>query len=450
MSSTRAWVWLLVGAIGCSGGDGDGGDAGAADAGAAPDAAAVDSGFADASTPDSGADDGNDGFDQAVDSGKNTSLGVPGAIEWPGDRDYFRFEGEAGEFVAIFTNSSPGLSGRQVDPVIRLYDAQQTQVAENDDALPRFDVDSEIIYRLPNTGTYYVEVLEWSDWAEEAPIGDPELRYRLLVRTVNDVNPGVTVEIEAGNDAASAIPLDVPQTAGLAVGGFDDASDVDVYALTVTRPGRFGFLLAMPPGVEGYGSTSPLGEVWVTTSSGTEVVARKTLSAEVLDVSPALPPGDYQLWLAHPGTPGANDFYVFKFFLLEEADEEIEPNDTRELAYPLTLISREQQMDRAAFVLAHLGEGDTDYFQLTVASNEAVTVFCTAETDGSGVRGLTVDLLDDGGNPITSVMETSTEFAAIDRQSVDTPTVYVRLTKTGQAMDVTSQFVRCGFAATIE
>lgn len=453
MGTARRAAWLLVGLLAaCSGSDetdaGPGeADAGRGDTGEAPDSGAD---LADAGAPDTGADDGNDGFEEAVDAHKNTDIGVPGAISWPGDRDYYAFEGEAGEFVSVFTTSTPGLSGLQVDTVIRLYDASMNQLAENDDSVPRVDVNSEIIHRLPAAGRYFVEVLEWSDWAGDTPEGDPELRYRLQIRTVNDRNPGVTVETEAGNDAASAIDAELVQRVGLVCGGFEDTADVDVYAISQPSLGRYLFLQTMPAGPDGYGSTTPVGAAWLTDSTGADTIARLDLSGDQASFSPATPPGDYLLWVSHPGEAGANDFYVAKAFLLEDNDPETEPNDSRLLAEHRPLISRQAQMDRADFVLARLPEGDVDYFAIDPASSESITVVCGSQTAGSGVRGLTVELQDARGALLASATETETELAVIEGLTTTSTTVFVRLSKAGQAPDLSGDFVRCGISAAIE
>lgn len=445
-------------ACACSGTDepADGGaDAGVVDVGTSPeDSGAVDTGptdtgsvTQDAGAPDAGFDDNNDDLDEAFDARKNTDAGVRAVLAIPGDRDYYFFDGTEGEFVLVYTDSRALADGTRVDTVIRLYDEAKNQVAENDDAVPRIDVDSEIIYRLPATGRYFVEVLEWSDWAGETPEGGVGYTYSLLVRTVNANNPGITLETEAGNDAASAITAALNQGAGLICGGFSDASDVDVYRFTQAGAARLAFQI-MPAGTDGHGATTPVGNVWLTDPSGANVIARLDVSGDTTSFSPAVPPGEYLLWLQHPGgAAGSNDFYAFKTLSLVENDPEVEPNDRRAIADARTLEPRETQMDRAAFVLARLPDGDVDYFSVVPAANETITVACGSRTAGSGVQGLTVQLQDAQGAEIASATEPADALALITDATVTSSVVFIKLSKTGQDADLSADFVRCGIVA---
>ena len=79
------------------------------------------------------------------------------------------------ESVFIMGEDIAGAPGRDdpemIDTVITLYDGSMNQIAENDDAIPRFNTDSELVIHVPAAGTYYVEVQEFSDWAGEDPEG---------------------------------------------------------------------------------------------------------------------------------------------------------------------------------------------------------------------------------------------------------------------------------------
>lgn len=441
----------------CSGGEdpADGGlDAGVNDTGAiAGDSGSTDTGPADTGTPpmdagmpDSGFDDNNDSIEEAFDARKNTDNGFRGALANPGDRDFYYFEGAEGEFVRVYTISTASADGSRVDTVLRIRDADENQLAENDDAVPRISVDSELIYRLPAAGRYYVEVLEWSDWAGETPTGAPNFTYTLQVRTVNDRNPGITIETEAGNDAASAIPIALNNGGGLVCGTFSDAADVDVYAFTQPSDGRM-YIEMMPAGTNGHGG-SAAGSVWMTDATTDAVVARLDLSGETTNFSPAAPPGDYLLWVQHPGTAASsNDFYAYKPLTLTDNDPEVEPNDQRATADARVLEVRDAQMDRANFVLATLPGSDVDYFSVTPAANETISVVCGSATAGSGVQGLTVELQDSSGAVLATATEPADDLARIMDTTVTSSVVYIRLSKTGQDPVVTSTFVRCGIFA---
>ncbi len=102
-----------------------------------------------------------------------------GRIEKPGDRDFFSFEGRAGdEIVAeVFARrlNSP------LDSILQVTDAQGKQVAVNDDnedkaaGLTTHHADSRIALKLPADGVYYIQL---SDTQHQ---GGPEFSYRLHV-----------------------------------------------------------------------------------------------------------------------------------------------------------------------------------------------------------------------------------------------------------------------------
>ncbi|MCA9554167.1 MAG: PPC domain-containing protein [Myxococcales bacterium] len=422
------------------------------DAGFPDTGVAVDAGFADAGFPDTGIieGDGNDSFDQAMDIGLDVRAGHRDVLATAGDRDYYSFEGTAGTFVRVYTTSYLTNSGDRIDTVIRLFDAERNQVAENDDSLPRVNVNSEIIYRLPADGRYYIEVLEWSDWAGETPKGDPMFTYTVFALTVDGASAGTTVETEAGNDAASAIAAEFSGTAGLICGSFADANDVDVFRIQVGPDGVGGHLQfeIMPGGTDGYGSTNTVGQAWLTDATGVNLIARVTLDAEGGTFGPATDPGEFLLFVKHPaGAAGANDFYVIKFFVAGENDPEVEPNDTFETAEPRALVTRAEQMDRANFVLAHLPDGDEDNFRITPTLSETVTVVCGSRAMGSGIEGLTVTLLDGAGVEVVSATETDTALATIEDEVATSTVMVVRLSKTGQSAELSADFVRCGLFA---
>lgn len=449
----------LTALFGCSGSD-------EPDAGTNPDATttprdggvdtpdsgvAVDAGIGmdAATTPDAGPNDDNESFDEALDAMKNADRGVTGKIGWGGDRDYFSFAGTAGEFILVTTDSQPRFDGNQVDTVIRLYDSGQAQLAQNDDAVPRVDVNSELIYRIPADGTYYVEVLEFSDWNGDEPEGRDDFIYALRVQTLEDTNPRVTVATETGNDAASATALGIDETFGLLCGDYADASDVDVFTVGHDRAdGSLAFDM-MPPGTDGHGSTTPVGTVWITDATGMDVIARRDFGTEDVDFSPSIPAGDYLLWLQHPGgTAGANDFYAVKTFVQTENDPEVEPNNDLATAEVRPLAARTDG-SRASFVLSHLPDGDVDYFAVVPADGEMLTVVCGSAVNGSGVQGLRVRLLDAQGQVVAEATEPADDLARIEDQTV-TSTAYVALDKTGQDPAVSGDFVRCGIIAATE
>jgi hypothetical protein len=416
---------------------------------------------ADSSPPDTAApdttppmSDGNDDFTEAEALTLNDGMGVMERIQAPGDRDYFTVDLTAGDWVVITTTANPDDDIAMVDTVIQLFDgpSEADLVAENDDSVPRVNTDSELIYHVPVDGTYYVRVLEFTDWMMETPLeGEAGFTYTLAAGTVDPDAAVVTIDGETGNDAASAQVLNTDMDYGIVLGTFADGDDVDVFSFSVTD--RVGFEM-MPSGTTGYGSTSPIGNIWISDMAGTEIIGRlDNASGAYEELSPALPAGDYLLHVEHGGSAvGENDFFVLKAFtgLTENPPETMEAdNGTLAGAEALTQELDMEAMLNRAFVLAQLGEDDVDYYSFAVADGEVISVGCGSRSSGSGVMGLRAEIRDDSDAVIGMALEAPPDGLFIDGSMTSPPgagTYYLRLTKTGQDAEVASTYVRCGVA----
>lgn len=406
----------------------------------------------DAGPPDSGpTGDGNDSFATATDIAIDAT--ESGVINPPGDLDYYTFEGTEGQWIAIETQANPDDDPDMVDTVVTLFDSTMTQIAENDDSIPRVSTDTQIITRLPATGTYYILVQEFSTWAGEPDEAMPTFRYDVSITALSTGMPTfLTVDAEAGDDAASAQAL-TPAASGfaMAVGSLRDAADVDVFSFTIPAGEPRGVTVQLlPGGPDGMGSTATPSTIWVTDEAGTTIIARID-STQLDEISPSLSEGNYLLFVEHGGTAGANDFYVLKSFR-GTGDNPPEANEVTNNAIatpdPVAFAPNPDIADlRSGFVLAHLGDGDVDHFAITVMGTEQVTISCGSLTLGSGVQGLEVVLLDALPGTMMRAMdtETATEGALIENATVPAGDYVVRLTKTGQDAEVTGDWVRCGF-----
>ena len=382
------------------------------------------------------------------------------AIEAAEDVDFFRFEGTAGQWVSINTTANPDDDPELVDTVITLYDASRTQIAENDDRIPRGDPDSEIVIQLPDTGTYYIEVQEFSTWMPAdppAPEGRSSFTYELAV-TALTTGGALFIDAEPGDDAATATAVTFGGTGSnlaFLFGGFDSATDVDVFRFTV--PAASGGLLSvdiMPHGPDGYGSTRAAGNLRVTDMAGTDVLARvEPRGMMQLDLSPTLVPGnEYLLWVdAGGGTAGSNDHYVLKAFVGQgnppENETVVGANDATAMATALT--TEDDMGILRAFVLGTLPSGDTaDVYSVDVPAGRQINVFCGSQSVGSGLRGLSVAVLGSDGTTVLG-MGTETATAGVAIQDV-TPAAagmhYVRVRPGTTEPTVRGDFYRCGIA----
>ena len=409
----------------------------------------------DAPAPPMGGD-GNDSFAEAVEIAVNSADGAGGAIGAPGDHDFYSFEAMGGDWMIIDTDANPDDDTTKVDTVIRLFDSSMTLIAENDDSVPRINTDSEIITRIPNTGTYYVEVLEFSDWRDDdmvEPEGDPSYSYTITASTVNLSAAGVTNDGETGDDDASAQAFGVMSgRLNLLLGTLEDGTDVDVFSFTIPAGMTLNNLSAeiMPEGTSGYGSTSAAGNIEISAVGSTDVLARINQSMGQGALSPSLGAGDYLMRVSHAGGRiGTNDFYVFKVTLGTENTPEAAEMANDMLAGAEALESETRPSGtRSAFLLANLiSDTDVDHFSLTPMAGEQLTAVCGSQSSGSGVRGLTMSIHDATGTMLTSGTESATSSALVRNFAVPagSTSLIVRLSKTSQDAEVTSDFVRCGF-----
>jgi hypothetical protein len=428
---------------GCGDDDGGGDDGGLGDGGA--DAGPVDAGARDAGPPDAGGD-GNDDFDGAT-SFTVDATPFAGVLEPAGDVDFYAFEGTEGDWLEIAVDADPLGEDAAFDSLLTLYDASRMQIARNDDTVPGVPPHSEILFHVPATGTYYVRVEDLDD----PPIAD--LRpYELTIATLNTGKTFITEDREAGDDAASAVGVGFTSSgANLTVGTFRDTSDVDVYSVTLTTNARLTVYL-MPWGADGHGSTTSAGNLWVTDMVGTEIIGR--IDNRVPDwfvLNAPLPRGSYLLWVEHPGTVGGdNDFYAMKVFRSRTDNTPEAMEGTNDTLAGAEMLSQSTDPVRAAFILADLPDGDVDYFSFEVLDGEVVTAACGANTSGSGVRDLSMEIRDASDTMLVSATEAPPSNAFIsDAMITAAGTYYLRLAKGSQDPEVTGTWVRCAVRASI-
>ncbi|HEY3358989.1 MAG TPA: PPC domain-containing protein [Polyangia bacterium] len=426
----------------------------------------------DASQADAKPDGGQkpDSFANAAAITLNDTNGKSGSISPAGTVNYYKFEGTAGTWMFLYTDANPNDDPTMVDTVIQLFDSSQTMIAENDDAVPRVNTDSEIMIKLPSTGTYYVTVQEFSTWAGDPPKGGPTFIYKLFA-IQPDAVPGVVEETEPNDTVGAATPMTYLSSAtatakgAFILGSFASGTDVDIYKFTVPAipDGGVGTMWnvsfdIMPAGVNGYGATNPVGEAYITDATGATTIAKidNSITKAPFELQPPLAAGDYLLYVKHPAAAaGANDFYVIKHNMFAQ-DNPVEAegtatgvNDTLATAQALTLAATGTGSN-AAFILASLPAGDAaDYFKINVANaTDVISLVCGAARNGSGMTGLNVSVHKADDTVVTggTATEVLTDDLRINNLAVGAAgDYYIKLTPGTQAAGVTSSFVRCGF-----
>jgi len=86
-----------------------------------------------------------------------------GDLETAGDRDWFRVQLAAGTTYLLSLQGLHGGGGTLEDPFLRLHDASGALLAQNDDIVDGVNRDSQLSYKAPASGTYYVEAGAFND-----------------------------------------------------------------------------------------------------------------------------------------------------------------------------------------------------------------------------------------------------------------------------------------------
>jgi hypothetical protein len=426
--------------------------------------------------------DGNDSFGEAV----TLTLGMATAITQldpvATDEDFYKFTGQEGDVIFAIADAKPStdeFDDTYVDVVLTMYDQNMNKVAENDDPyLSRDSNDSELWTMLPSSGTFYIRVTECNAWESggAANCSDAAMithkDYRFTAFLLDDAEDGNVGDTEGGDDKATNPNIIeesdyVPNTTGVyfatvQFGTFNDNSDVDVYRVILPADINHdsvlygAFFINGPEGIEnGTGSSANIGLAWIENDAG-ERIAEIDHSAgmEVVsrDIRAPMVAGDtYWLYVQHPGgAAGSRDFYLFNHNGTDsnelEANEVL--NNTASTADPLTTMANGEL--QSTFVGGDLLDGDTDHFIVQKPSGftGTLSVACGAWRQGSGVRGFSVDVLDETGLTTisSSPPEDETEDLLLDEVDVDgEDAVIVKFTANPLgSTTVTSRFYQCG------
>ncbi|HJS28287.1 MAG TPA: PPC domain-containing protein, partial [Anaerolineales bacterium] len=135
-----------------------------------------------------------------------------------GDLDYYSFEGDEGDRVYVDINAE--VDGSALDSYLYLLAADGTSVlASNDDEVLFTRHDSQIGFRLPETGSYFIKVRAW----DHPGAGSPGHSYRLRVGTDNG-DPDLSLN---GPTSYSYLPSGPIELAATASDGQTEVSHVE-------------------------------------------------------------------------------------------------------------------------------------------------------------------------------------------------------------------------------
>lgn len=452
------FVALALLGAGC-GGSGDTGSGGSGGSGGNPSSTSSTTSTTTTTTTTSSTggpmSDGNDNFDQAVDldpTGSQDSLQDPKT-----DNDFFKFEGTAGDIYVITASSHPQgteMDAGYIDTFIELYDSNKALLATNDDRYPRNSTDSEIVTILPTTGTYYLKIQEWCISPQLSAMSCDDAYFDELINLdyvigATKLDPtmaagGTAVETEPNESSAAAsdvTPAFAP-VSGMAgsyyltitSGKLPGPTDQDWYKLTipsdlvVDAAARAKLGIIMPWGsTAGNGSNVKFGKVDIFAGDGTTVVASFDMSAEPNDLfdradiqTPVVIGDDYFVKVTRGSTnedDGAGDFYFVYSTMGAGNPLESEPNDTNATAEVLDLATGTVG---SYFVEGDLSGNDVDIYKIATQGQETISIACSAQRTGSGIRGFKATVFQaDGTTAIPMGSQTETPSANLFVDHVD-------------------------------
>jgi len=361
------------------------------------------------------------------------------------DEDFFTFEGTAGQIIILFGDAKPDedpFADGYPDLVFTLFNADGTQIAENDDPIPRNTQDSTLYTVLPEDGQYCVRVMDFCRWSDlkgqpcptEQVIEEPGFRV-----TVGELDPEadtVVLHDEATEPTPMEYGKDEASTIGayfttVVAGEYTDADDVDTFTFTIPTDlpcnaqgekcidlaamgdeRTSAYVEIFPTGDVGNGSTVPTGKVWITDAAANkigEVDGSKVDPTFGLTLNPPVTHGQpYTLHVQAPAGSmvGTNPFYFLIHYgggsnpLEQETLAAMATNDTVATAEPMGA-SPTTGGGTGYFIAGTLfNDGDVDFYTFDNAALQASDVVfatCSGQRSGSAIRGLKVTVLDDAG-----------------------------------------------------
>jgi hypothetical protein len=467
--------WVLLVGVGCGGGSAK--DAGTTDAGGT-----LDSGSPDAGPGDAGVRDGGS-FDTAIpiSIGGAATLGV---LVNDATKDYYVVTLNQGDRVVFLTQTeaTSNNNGSVIDTVVTLWSSSRVQVAQDDDAWPRFSTDSTLYFQAASSGIYYVTVEDCHSAFNGTGCSSTtitDFRYKLETFAVSSGNfPELNASSTQDGGTAQAQAVTYKAVTGgqtgqyysdVIDGTFRSTTDTHVFSFTpptntqVTAGERArAELFVQPIGPNnGDGSTSNA-KVWVTDSTGTTVVAQASQSNYrdgdnatngPLDLSVPVTLGQQYFLFVQNAAATSNptsDYYFTQHFVgswFYGQAEGSAVNDT--LATALVLTTPTGATSGSYFVDGDISPPtDVDWFEADpITGTKTVDLSCRAVRAGSGVQGLTATLYDATGTTVIGSIGPETATADLYAQSITVPAnttkAFLKVSATGQDATNTGTFYWC-------
>ncbi len=431
--------------------------------------------------------DGNTSCDTAVVYTLGAMDDAAGKLDPVGiDRDFYKVDLKKGQAVFIGANSKPATDpyGETFpDAVLTLYGTDgKTQIGQNDDG--GSSNNSELLYIVPEDGTYCFEVTECFVLFGADVCSPPEViktyDYTFGGFEIDPAGPLISVDSEPNETPAQATTInlvrfpDAPEPiAGyqsIGWGAFSSETDKDTFSYVVQNDfqveadGRslcvFSFYQA---GIEGNGSTAEMDVLAQVATKAAPNMIIASANVQLWDYTFGYPELSTITMPCNKGTEyvvtlsraagaaaGTNDFYFYDHYQYSSNTKEAEPNDAA--PQPIQLSPTEDGTGQITSINGDILKagvsGDMDTFEVAVPAGIGLaTALCSAQRDGSGLRGLQVSLLDDKGNFLKngSGIEGEDHIIYIDNALVPTGTtsITMQVVADSQDPDVAGKYYFC-------
>jgi hypothetical protein len=275
----------------------------------------------------------------------NLNSSTNGAINSPGDVDFFRVQVTATGTLTLTTTGTTDTYGR-------LLDANGVELASNDDYT---DLNFRIVHTV-TAGTYYISVRHYSPTETGAYV----LRVDFSAGTSGGGGGGGTTGDDHGNTAGTATPVNVGSSTN---GAINTPGDIDFFRVQVTGSGTLTVFTT--------GSTDTYGRLL--DANGVELAANDDYADLNFRITRAVSAGTYYISVRHFSS-GSTGAYVLRVEFTGAVTDD--HGNTISAATAVSLNSSTNGAIDSA--------GDVDFFRVQVTGAGTLTVFTTGSTDTVG------------------------------------------------------------------
>jgi hypothetical protein len=401
-------------------------------------------------------------------------------------KDSYSFAGTKGEAIVVTATAQTG--SNQFDPtypnlVVTLFDSTQTIVAQDDDPWPRLTTDPTLYTVLPSTGTYTLVVDDCNAAFGTGCSSPGQITHHAYTVQVADVGGAAAIHEGSGTGMSGAATVAYVKPSGQSVYGlsllyglFQTATDQYFFSFTPPADAnvpagsraRAGFWVIPSGASDGNGSTASPGTVYVLdptdvsgdhlsqvddTAYGTE---RSATGGPAAISVPVQIGHQYYLVVEHSSAAeGSNDFFFVNHVAgsLSTSAPQLETagNATAATAQALSAIANADGTTSFAVDGNMATPGQAAWYGLALpAGVTKIAGACVGARAGSGVRGLTYQLLRSDG---TTSIATQTESTTTDQSIPPTAlpagatSVLLQVNSSSQSATVSDTSYVCRIAA---